>query len=227
MCFSFQPVDRIFNEKLFVFPFGNGAQLAVLQSRVHVLWAWLLSSTLRDAGLNYSASDCFETFPFPAPDPRTVFPDLEAIGEKLYARRASYMIDTNQGLTKTYNALKDPSCTDERILELRTLHESMDRAVLDAYGWNDIAVPAYCALSEKDRAAQQSFEDEVIDRLFVLNAERAEEEKKAAARQGPAKPARKTAAKKEAAPDEPAKPGKQGRKKKDEKKDEGQGNLGF
>ncbi len=226
LCFSFQPTDRIFNEKLYVFPLDRFSAFTILQSRIHVTWTWLLSSTMK-MDLNYAASDCFETFPFPAPDPRTVFPDLEAIGEKLYARRAAYMIDTNQGLTKTYNALKDPSCTDERILELRTLHESMDRAVLDAYGWNDIAVPAYCALSEKDRAAQQSFEDEVIDRLFVLNAERAEEEKKAAALQGPAKPARKTGAKKEAAPDEPAKPVKQGRKKKDEKKDEGQGNLGF
>ena len=115
-------------------------------------------------------------------------------------------------------------------MELRTLHESMDRAVLDAYGWTDIAVPPYCALSDEDRAALQNFEDEVIDRLFVLNAERAEEEKAAAARQAPAKPARKTAAKKEAAEGaaaEPAKPVKQGRKKKDEKKDEGQGNLGF
>ena len=31
--------------------------------------------------LRYSASECFNTFPFPQPDPRTVLPDLEAIGE--------------------------------------------------------------------------------------------------------------------------------------------------
>lgn len=134
-----------------------------------------------------SASDCFETFPFPSADPRTVLPDLEALGEQLYAARAAFMVETNLGLTKTYNALKDPSCSDPRILELRTLHEEMDRAVLRAYpklpgvgsqdpniiGWSDIVVPPFCIATDEDRAALQSFEDQVIDRLFVLNAERA------------------------------------------------------
>ena len=86
------------------------------------------------------------------------------------------MVDTNQGLTKTYNALKDPTCEDPRILDLRTQHETMDRAVLAAYGWSDITVPPYCPLSESDKEAVQVFEDEVIDRLYVLNAERAREE---------------------------------------------------
>jgi hypothetical protein len=128
--------------------------------------------------LRYSASDCFETFPFPQSDPRTVIPDLEAIGERLYDARARYMVDTNQGLTKTYNALKDPACDDPRILELRRLHEDMDRAVLAAYGWADIPVPPYCPLMDQDREALQAFEDEVIDRLYVLNAERAREEQR-------------------------------------------------
>jgi hypothetical protein len=54
------------------------------------------------------------------------------------------MVNTNQGLTKTYNALKDPENNDPRILELRRLHEAMDRAVLDDYGWTDLTVPPYC-----------------------------------------------------------------------------------
>jgi hypothetical protein len=126
----------------------------------------------------YRPSDCFETFPFPQPDPRTVIPALESIGEHLYTTRARYMVDTNQGLTKTYNALKDPACDDARILELRRLHEDMDRAVLAAYNWSDIPIPPYCPLTDADREALQSFEDEVIDRLYVLNAERAREEQR-------------------------------------------------
>ncbi|PKN50071.1 MAG: hypothetical protein CVU63_00365, partial [Deltaproteobacteria bacterium HGW-Deltaproteobacteria-20] len=182
LCFSFQPATRGFNDKLYVFPLDRHSAFAVLQSRVHIPWAWLLSSTMK-TDLNYTASECFETFPFPRPDPRAVVPDLEAFGERLYDERARFMVDRNQGLTKTYNALKDSSNEDPRILELRTLHEEMDRAVLDAYGWGDIAVPPYCPLNEDDRAAIQAFEDEVIDRLFVLNAQRAEEEKAAAALQ--------------------------------------------
>ncbi|WP_437931211.1 DNA methyltransferase [Sorangium sp. So ce291] len=203
LCFSFQPTERIFSHKLYVFSLDSYTPFAVLQSRVHAPWTWLLSSTMK-TDLNYSASDCFATFPFPEPDPRTVIPALEAIGEKLYETRARFMVDTDQGLTKTYNALKDPDCDDPRILELRTLHEDMDRAVLAAYSWSDIAVPPYCPKTDEDRAALQAFEDEVIDRLFVLNAERAEQEKQAAAATAPpAKGARKPAAAKK--PADPAK----------------------
>lgn len=86
------------------------------------------------------------------------------------------MVDTDQGLTKTHNALKDPDATDPRILELRRLHEAMDRAVLDAYGWTDLVVPPYCPRDDAERAQLAAFEDEVIDRLYALNAVRAREE---------------------------------------------------
>ncbi|WP_437580576.1 DNA methyltransferase [Sorangium sp. So ce887] len=203
MCFSFQPIDRIFIHTLYVHPLECFTAFATLQSRVHEAWARLLSSSLEDR-LRYAASDCFETFPFPQPDPRTVIRSLESIGETLYETRARFMVDSNQGLTKTYNALKNPDSDDPRILDLRALHEEMDRAVLAAYGWSDIAVPPYCPKTDEDRAALQAFEDEVIDRLFVLNAERAEQEKQAAAAAAPpAKGARKPAAARK--PADPAK----------------------
>ncbi len=183
LCFSFQPRGRVFDKKLCVIALASDTAFAVLQSRIHVSWTWLLSSTMK-TDLNYSASDCFETFPFPQPDPRTTLPALEAIGEKLYSARARFMVDTNQGLTKTYNALKDPTSDDPRILELRAFHEEMDRAVLAAYGWGEVPVPPYCPQTDEDRAAVAAFEDEVIDRLFALNAARAADEKRLGATVG-------------------------------------------
>jgi len=181
LCFSFQPTDRILNEKLYVFPVNSFSLFAALQSRMHEVWAHLLSSTMKE-DINYSATDCFENFPFPHPDPRTVIPSLEDIGQRLYDTRAQYMLDTQQGLTDTYNRLKDPDCHEPRIEELRQLHEEMDRAVLAAYGWDDIPVPPYTTPgTDAERRALEAFEDEVIDRLFVLNAQRAEEEKRQAA----------------------------------------------
>jgi hypothetical protein len=88
------------------------------------------------------------------------------------------MVRTNQGLTKTYNALKDPSNRDPDILKLRALHEAMDRAVLDAYGWTDLEVPPFCPKDTTEQAALKRFEAEVIDRLYALNAERAAEEER-------------------------------------------------
>jgi hypothetical protein len=177
LCFSFQPTDRVLNEKLYIFPLDRHTPFAVLQSRLHTAWTWLLSSTMKN-DLNYSASDCFETFPFPRPDPRAVIPELEDIGQRLCDVRASYMADEQVGLTITYNRLKDPGCRKPRIEELRGLHEEMDRAVLAAYGWSDIPVPPFVTpATAVDKKALEAFEDEVIDRLFVLNAQRAEEER--------------------------------------------------
>ena len=70
-----------------------------------------------------------------------------------------------------------PTCTDASIVELRRLHEEMDRAVLAEYGW-DVEVPPYTSpVTAGERRRLEAFEDEVIDKLFVLNAERAEQER--------------------------------------------------
>lgn len=86
------------------------------------------------------------------------------------------MDGAQQGLTQTYNQLKDPDCMDERIVELRRLHEETDTAVLAAYGWSDLKVPPYCPRTPDEQRSLETFKDEVIDRLFVLNATRAVEE---------------------------------------------------
>jgi hypothetical protein len=157
LVFAFQPTDRVFSHKLFAFPLSTYTAFAVLQSRVHAVWAWRLSSTMK-TDLNYTPSDCFETFPFPAADPRTRIPTLEQIGERLHAARAAHMRHTGRGLTRTYNQLTDPACTDPAILVLRALHRELDRAVLAAYGWADL-----------DGATHEP----LLDRLHALNAARA------------------------------------------------------
>jgi hypothetical protein len=177
LCFSFQPTDRILNEKVYAFSLESHAHFALLQSRVHVTWAWLHSSTMK-TDLNYSASDCFDTFPFPPEAAMQPGGKLEAIGEALYELRAKRMVARDQGLTTTYNQLKNPEHADAEIEELRRLHVEMDRAVLAAYGWSDIEPPPYTdPVTEDEKRAQEAFEDEVIDRLFALNAERAAEER--------------------------------------------------
>ena len=62
--FTFLPTGMVYNEKTIVFPFEQMAALAILQSRLHEVWARSFSSTLKD-DLQYTPSDCFESFPFP------------------------------------------------------------------------------------------------------------------------------------------------------------------
>jgi hypothetical protein len=181
--FTFVPNNCVFANTMYVFPFDKHGQFAVLQSRAHDLWTVALSSTL-GMTQNYSATDCFENFPFPAPDPRTVIPALEDIGKRLYETRAAFMLENNQGLTKTYNALKSPTVTDPKILDLRTLHEELDRQVLSAYAdqtgdktWSEIQVPPFTTpATDAEKSAQDFFKESLLDRLHELNAQRAAEE---------------------------------------------------
>jgi hypothetical protein len=96
------------------------------------------------------------------------------------------MIARNEGLTKTYNRFHDRAETSEDFARLRELHAAMDRAVLEAYGWHDLAAraaPTFLDETNEDDHTYQGrlfwpsdFRDEVLARLLALNAERHAEE---------------------------------------------------
>jgi hypothetical protein len=115
----------VYSHKLAVFPFENFAPFCALQSNVHEVWARFFSSSMKD-DINYSPSDCFETFPFP--EYWGTHPALEAAGKACYEFRAKLMVRNNEGLTKTYNCFHDPDEDDVEIAKLRDLHAAMDRA---------------------------------------------------------------------------------------------------
>jgi hypothetical protein len=140
----------VYSQTLCVFALEKGLHIASLHSRVHEIWTIFNSATLEER-LRYNSSSCFETFPFPvalldanANDPahEAMRQSLEAIGERYHQFRAELMVVNNEGLTSTYNRFHDPAESSDGILELRSLHQQMDQAVLQAYGWDDI--PTSC-----------------------------------------------------------------------------------
>ena len=115
-------------------------------------------------------------------------------GGAYYDFRAELLIRNCEGLTKTYNRFHDPNETDPEILRLRELHAEMDRAVLAAYGWDD--VPTECEfvldheVAEEDSSRRKKpyrfrwpdeVRDELLARLIELNAERAAAERRSGA----------------------------------------------
>ncbi len=46
-------------------------------------------------------------------------------------------------MTDTYNRCHDPHEQSPAILHLRELHAAMDRAALEAFGWDDLAAAAH------------------------------------------------------------------------------------
>ena len=145
--------------------------------------------------LRYTPSDCFETFPFP--EDFETNSALEAAGKAYYEFRAALMVRNNEGLTKTYNRFHDPEERSPDILKLRDLHAAMDKAVLEAYGWHDLAESATCEFLldyEEDEDEEENgggrrrkkpwryrwpddFRDKILARLLELNRQRAEEER--------------------------------------------------
>jgi hypothetical protein len=176
--FVFVPRDMVYNEKTVIIASDAAAHLAVLQSELHETWARAYSSTL-ETRLNYTPSDCFETFPFPFPDTRNPIPDtLSPIGEQYHEHRRQVMLTRQEGLTKTYNRFHDPDERAEDIALLRRLHTEMDAAVAAAYGWHDLDLGhGFHATKQGTRyTISEAARREVLDRLLALNHERYAEE---------------------------------------------------
>lgn len=184
--FTFLGKGAIYNEKIVVFSSDKSSNLAIFQSRAHEIWVRTFTSTLEDR-LNYSPTDCLQNFPLPRPAEGNSM--LEAIGQTYHDYRAELMVAANEGMTKTYNRFHKESETGPAIQRLRELHDEMDRAVLRAYGWDDLAdtlKPEFLtAETEDDHTYQGRYfwsaaqRDQVLSRLLALNAERYEEELKA------------------------------------------------
>ncbi len=121
------------------------------------------------------------------------------------------MVHNDEGLTKTYNRFHDLYEHDPDIERLRQLHAEMDRAVLHAYGWDDIPTDTEFLLDDEIDEEEwgnkkkpyrlrwpDPVRDQVLARLITLNGERAAEEARTGAaaeaankqgRRAPRKPA--------------------------------------
>jgi hypothetical protein len=186
--FSFLPSNMIFANTLAILLLETNACFAAVQCRLHEFWARFFGSSMKD-DLRYTPSDCFETFPFP--ERWEDDPTLEDIGQRYHDFRAALMVKNNEGLTKTYNRFHDPTERDPEIQQLRALHDEMDRAVLDAYGWSDLRPICEFLLDYEDDDDDgtskrkkpwryrwpDDVRDEVLARLLELNKARAEAER--------------------------------------------------
>jgi hypothetical protein len=195
LIFEFVNTSQIFSEALVVLNFQDCKYLSLLQSSIHSDWAWDKCSTMRDAGIRYSPTDGFETFPFPTLTPETE-KELETIGEKYYNQRSQIMQTTQLGLTKTYNRFHDPNDTAIDISQLRELHIQMDYAVAKAYGWvEQLRITNYELGVEGEQFSlahgfhqtkqglrftiSETARRDILDRLLALNHQRYAEEVKA------------------------------------------------
>ena len=214
------PTDIVFLNNCYVFTTDRWDLFAVVQSTLHEVWARKYSMSLKQ-DLQYSPSNCFDTFAFPAGLWQTADAGLAELGERYHAHRKALMLALWLGLTKIYNLFhaRDLSPTTvtqvskknadtaaagfEALLELRRLHVQLDLAVRDAYGWQDLDLEHNFheveTLTENDRVRytiSHATRQEVLKRLLAENHARAE----AAARKPAPKPKRGSRRARTAAP---------------------------
>jgi hypothetical protein len=126
----------------------------------------------------YVKTTCFEKFPFPALEETPLKQRIRDLGERLDAhRKRQQELHPDLTLTGLYNVLEKLRAGDtlnakEKTLHnqglvtlLRQIHDELDAAVLEAYGWADL------------HPLTPEREPELLTRLVALNHARAAEEK--------------------------------------------------
>lgn len=194
----------------------SAEHLSVLSSRLNVTWALATGGWLGVGNdPRYSKSRTFDPFPFPvAADPKLSPSDplraqqdrLRELGERLDAfrkqRLAEHAFLTMTGLYNALERLRElengcdvpPLSEAERdvhraglVSVLKEVHDDIDRAVLTAYGWEDlipelVGKPGATLPSAHKAEAQERAEAELLSRLVALNQERVAEEKRGVVR---------------------------------------------
>ena len=182
------------DDKLIAIALDDPFYLGVLSSRVHIAWAFQAGSRLGVGNDSvYNKTSCFDAFPFPGAL-ESHKSRIREIADSLGAHRARQQREhSDLTLTGMYNVLEklragEPLTAKERTIHeqgvvsvLRDLHDDLDRAVFDAYGWGDLAERlvgrpgATTPLPDKP-ADQAEAEEALLSRLVDLNARRTAEE---------------------------------------------------
>jgi hypothetical protein len=168
--FQFLDSNTVCDDKVVIIASADDHFLGILSSSAHLYWATTTGGMLEDRPV-YVKSKVFDPFPFPdaTPEQRATIAEL---AEELDATRKAALAEV-PGLTMTeiYNlrgllqsgeklsAAQEDRARAARAGIVHRLHEQIDAAVADAYGW-----PADLSPSE------------IVTRLVALNAERAKEE---------------------------------------------------
>jgi hypothetical protein len=197
--FTFLDQEILPDKKLIAIAADDAFVLGVLSSSVHVTWALAAGSWLGVGNDSvYVKSRCFDTFPFPALEEGSLKQRIRDLGERLDSHRKRQQ-KQHPGLTLTgmYNVLEklrsgEPLTAKEKLIHdqdlvtvLRQIHDELDAAVLEAYGWSDLSerdtgIPACSSApgASPEEAGRNAYITSLLTRLVALNHARAAEEKR-------------------------------------------------
>jgi hypothetical protein len=172
---AFVDSETLADGALIVIALSDAFFLGTLSSRAHVVWS-LASGGRMGVGNDprYSKTRCFDPFPFPVASESQESQEsrIRELAEQLDGHRKRQQAQHPKlTMTGMYNVLeklradepltdKDKTIHEQGLVSvLKQIHNDLDAAVFEAYGW-----PVTLT------------DEEILERLVVLNAERAAEE---------------------------------------------------
>ena len=174
--FSFVSGDIMPDQTLVCIASNDAALLGILSSRIHIVWSLRAGGWLGVGNdSRYLKTRCFDPFPFPEMN-NIQQQTIRTIAEELDSHRRRVLAQHDHlALTSIYNVLeklragvahgdldeKERKIFDDGlVLILKELHDRLDRAVAQAFGWPvDLS------------------DEEILTRLVALNKQRAAEER--------------------------------------------------
>lgn len=213
--FQFLDSRTVAESKIVIIAISDAFFHGVLSSYLHVSWA-LCSGGMLGVGNDptYNHTDCFNKFPFPiATEEQKV--KIRALAERLDAHRKKQQAQyAGLTLTDMYNVLEklksgDALTAKEKTIHvqglvsvLKQLHDELDMAVLDTYGWEDLKMlqarvngepieqyarelppvgagleVAMSVIPQDRQEAMRELDERILERLVSLNGQRAREER--------------------------------------------------
>lgn len=160
--FVILPSDTVFSAALMIHLQSKISHFGILQSYIHEAWVRFCCSTMK-GDLRYT-SDGLETFPFLPCDEAT------DIANEYYQYRSKLLKESKIGLTELYNRFHSSMVTED-LTKLRFLQKTLDEAIAESYGMNDLDFTRTYRETEVGLRFVPSRETEsaVINRIFKLN----------------------------------------------------------
>ena len=184
----------------------SASLLATLSSRLHIAWMLSLGGTLEDRP-RYNKTRIFDPMPFPIGEGSDNSGEaLRELGDRLDSFRKERLAEHDfLTMTALYNVLERvrelengcdvPLLTAKEkdiheaglVSVLKGIHDDIDRAVFEAYGWGDlipalVGKPGATMPLPRKTPKQEKAEEELLTRLVALNQERAAEERRGTVR---------------------------------------------
>jgi len=161
--FEFVSSEIIPNAAVFTFCFEDDYSFGIIQSSIHWKW-WKAKCSTFETRLRYTANTVWDTFPWPQKPTQKQIEKISILSKELRDARNRAMKDYHYSLRDLYRVLEKGKHT------LNNLHEELDKAVMDAYGF----------MGESD--------DEILNQLLSLNLEVSAKETKGEKVQAPGLP---------------------------------------